>query len=64
MKNTFIPLDIAFISADGTILEIHSMSPSDGERVYRSGRPALYALEVNRGWFLTHGVVPGDKVRF
>ncbi|HPC75022.1 MAG TPA: DUF192 domain-containing protein [Syntrophales bacterium] len=54
MKNTTIPLDIAFISADGRIEEILAMTPLT-EKIYRSGVPALYALEVNRGWFRKKG---------
>ncbi len=62
MKDTTIPLDIAFISAEGVILEIHSMEPLS-ERTYRSRAPALYALEVNRGWFRKNGVKVGDRIR-
>ncbi|MGB4547876.1 MAG: DUF192 domain-containing protein [Syntrophales bacterium] len=63
MKNTTIPLDIAFISADGRIEEILAMTPLT-EKIYRSGVPALYALEVNRGWFRKKGVKVGDRIRF
>lgn len=61
MKNTLIPLDIAFMRSDGTIVTIHTMSPLD-ERTYRSSEPAQYALEVHAGWFDRHGVKVGDKV--
>lgn len=63
MKNTTIPLDIAFISAEGRIEEILAMTPLT-EKIYRSSRPALYALEVNRGWFRKKGVKVGDHIRF
>jgi hypothetical protein len=63
MKNTTIPLDIAFISAEGRIEEILTMTPLT-EKIYRSSRPALYALEVNRGWFRKKGVKVGDRIRF
>jgi len=63
MKNTTIPLDIAFISADGIIAEILSLTPRS-EKARRSRAPALYALEVNRGWFKKKGVKVGDKIRF
>jgi uncharacterized membrane protein (UPF0127 family) len=63
MKNTTIPLDIAFISADGRIAEILALSPLS-EKTCRSRTPALYALEVNRGWFRKNGIKVGDKIRF
>ena len=61
MKDTFIPLSIAFIASDGTILEIRPMEPRSLEPV-RSRYPARYALEVNRNRFRTLGIGPGDKV--
>ncbi len=63
MKNTTIPLDIAFISVDGMIAEIYSLTPLS-EKARSSRAPALYALEVNRGWFKKKGVKVGDKIRF
>ncbi|MBK7844222.1 MAG: DUF192 domain-containing protein [Bdellovibrionales bacterium] len=56
MKNTFIPLSIAFFDKNKTLTEIVDMEPAKSvlEREipqYRSSRPALYALEANRGWF-------------
>ena len=61
MKNTLIPLSIAFISADGTIRQIEDMVPLSLDPIV-SSRSVLYALEVNRGWFSEHGVEPGDAV--
>jgi uncharacterized membrane protein (UPF0127 family) len=61
MKNTLIPLSIAFIAYDGRILEIRDMKPQDLTSV-RSSRSARYALEVPRGWFGRAGVGPGDKL--
>lgn len=61
MKNTLIPLDIAFLRSDGTIVTIHTMSPLE-ERTYRSTEPAQYAIEMHAGWFDRHGVKVGDKV--
>ncbi len=63
MKNTTIPLDIAFISADGMITEILPLTPLS-EKTCSSRSPVLYALEVNRGWFRKKGVKVGDKIRF
>ncbi|MDR0654779.1 MAG: DUF192 domain-containing protein [Treponema sp.] len=63
MKNTLIPLSIAFIAADGRIVEIHDMEPEDLSTI-RSGYPCRYALEVPRGWFRRAGIAPGDVVLF
>ena len=61
MKNTRIPLSIAYAAADGTILTIADMRPMSLKGT-PSGSPALYALEVNQGWFEAHGVNVGDKL--
>ncbi len=61
MKDTLIPLSIAYIAADGRILEIRSMKPQDLTPV-ESSRSARYALEVPLGWFDRSGVVPGDRI--
>ena len=61
MKNTTIPLSIAFINKDGFITEIKDMEPGSSASV-RPNRPAQYALEVNRGWFSKNGVKVGTKV--
>ncbi|MDR2608952.1 MAG: DUF192 domain-containing protein [Treponema sp.] len=63
MKNTFIPLSIAFIASDGRIVEIHDMEAEDLSTI-RSGYPCRYALEVPRGWFGRAGIAPGDVVLF
>jgi len=64
MKNTYVPLDIAFIASDGRILNIEAMKPLDDGPRYRSKGSARYAVEANRGWFDRHGVKPGDQVHF
>jgi uncharacterized membrane protein (UPF0127 family) len=61
MKNTFIPLSIAFIGSDGRILNVADMAPQD-ERMHRSNGPAQYALEMRKGWFAERGIGPGDRV--
>jgi len=61
MKNTLIPLSIAYIDNEGRILEIHDMEPKNLNPV-KSGRSARYALEVPQGWFSRVGIVPGDRV--
>ena len=62
MKDTHIPLSIAFLDDSGRIINIETMSPDQMENRYRSSRPALYALEVNQGWFGSRGIKAGDRV--
>jgi uncharacterized membrane protein (UPF0127 family) len=64
MKNTFLPLDIAFVARDGRILNILYMTPLDESQRYISQGPALYAIEANAGWFQQNGIKAGDKVHF
>jgi len=61
MKNTYVPLSIAFIGADGRILNIEDMAPLT-EGTHPSRGLALYALEMKKGWFASHDIVPGDRV--
>ena len=61
MKDTSIPLDIAFIADDGTITNIEQMVPFSLKSVL-STKPASCALEVNSGWFKEKGIKPGDTV--
>jgi len=61
MRDTRIPLSIAFIASDGIIESIKDMIPLD-ERSVSSAGPARFALEVNRGWFDENGIRPGDRV--
>ena len=61
MKDTLIPLSIAFISSDGIILEIWDMEPGNLIPV-RSSRSARYALEVPQGWFNKVDIGIGDKL--
>ena len=62
MKNTRIPLSIAFIKADGRILQIESMKPYSLD-THVSREKAQYALEMNDGWFRAHNVKEGDIVK-
>ena len=62
MKDTWIPLSIAFLDGSGNIINIEHMSPDQTGRKYYSRVPAMYALEVNQGWFRRHGVKAGDRV--
>ena len=61
MKNTFIPLDVAFIDKQGVITDIKPMQPHDLTSV-TSSKAILFALEMNQGWFSKHGVKVGDRV--
>ena len=63
MRNTRIPLDIAFIDGNGVIVDIQGMEPHD-EESRLSRQPAMYALEMSRDWFEEHGVRVGDRVEF
>jgi uncharacterized membrane protein (UPF0127 family) len=64
MRNTFIPLDIVFVGADGIILNIHQARPLDESVLYPSAGSAKYVIETNQGWFSRHGIRPGDRVIF
>ena len=61
MKNTSVPLSIAYIASDGRILEIYDMEPDNLSSV-RSSRSVRYALEVPQGWFGRAGIAPGDRL--
>ncbi len=63
MRNTSVPLSIAYIGWDGTVLDIQDMQPFD-ERSHLPASPYLFALEVNQGWFAQHGVEVGDVFTF
>ena len=62
MRNTYIPLSIAFIDANGRIINIEDMAPQV-ERLTWSTGPALYALEMKKGWFAQKGIGPGAEVK-
>lgn len=62
MKNTTVPLSIAYISASGLIREIHDLKPLDEKAVGSEYDDLLYALEVPQGWFARHKILPGDRV--
>jgi uncharacterized membrane protein (UPF0127 family) len=61
MKNTYVPLSIAFIDAEGRIVNIEDMAPQT-EATHGSRGLALYALEMKKGWFGAKGIAPGDRV--
>jgi uncharacterized membrane protein (UPF0127 family) len=61
MKNTRMPLSIAFVNVDGTILQISDMKALSTKHT-RCKDEAMYALEVNKGWFENNGVKVGDAL--
>ncbi len=61
MKNTYIPLDMVFLRADGTVLSIARDTTPFSEELIRSGGPARAVLEVNGGTAARIGLAPGDK---
>ena len=61
MKNTLIPLSVAFLDANGRIINIADMTPHS-EQSHCAARPARYALEMNRGWFAARGITPGTRL--
>lgn len=56
MKNTLIPLSIGYFSEDMRLLESFDMKPNQTDEVYNARKPAMYALEVNQGWFAKHKI--------
>jgi uncharacterized membrane protein (UPF0127 family) len=61
MKNTYVPLSVAFIDEQGAIVSIHDMQPQT-ETSHCAARPARYGLEMNQGWFARAGVQPGANI--
>ncbi len=61
MKNTLIPLSIAFLDERGHILNIEEMQPQT-ENNHCAAKPARFALEMNAGWFAQRGIRPGDPI--
>ena len=62
MRNTLIPLSIAFIDDDGTIVNIADMQPQS-DVSHCSARPVRFALEVRQGWFAKRGIKAGFRLR-
>ena len=63
MKDTRLPLSIAFIDGGGKILDIQDMQAMS-EETHAPSQPYLYALEVGQGWFARKGIKPGDSISF
>jgi len=62
MKNTLIPLSVAFIDERSQIVNIADMQPLD-EATHCASRPVRYALEMNQGWFNKRGISPGTLIQ-
>jgi uncharacterized membrane protein (UPF0127 family) len=61
MRNTLIPLSIAFLADDGTVVNLADMKPQSDDS-HCSARPVRFALEMNQGWFAKRGVKPGMRI--
>lgn len=61
MKNTLIPLSIAFLDDAGRIVQIADMQPQSLDN-HCSAKPVRFALEMNAGWFRSRGIAPGAKI--
>lgn len=61
MKNTFLPLSVAFLDEQGRILNIEDMQPQSEDN-HCAAQPARYALEMNVGWFAQRGIKRGDRI--
>lgn len=62
MRNTPLPLSIAFLANDGTVINIADMTPHSDD-THCSERPVRYALEMAQGWFATHDIKVGQRIR-
>jgi uncharacterized membrane protein (UPF0127 family) len=61
MRNTYLPLAVAFLDAQGRIINVAEMQPQT-ENNHCAARPARFALEMNAGWFRTRGLGPGMAI--
>lgn len=61
MKNTYLPLSVAFLDEDGRIINIEDMQP-ETENNHCAAKPARFALEMNLGWFTAKGVKVGSRL--
>lgn len=63
MKNTYIPLDIAYINKNLIITQIEQMQAQDLTPI-NSEEESMYAIEVTQNWFSKNNIKPGDKIKF
>ncbi len=62
MKNTTVPLSIAYIDPASRVIEIHDLQPGNTQPVESRSARVQYALEVNQGWFERNGIKPGSVI--
>jgi len=62
MKDTSLPLSIAYLTSGGRIVEMHDLEPFNEHSILSSSSAIVYALEAPRGWFTDHQVLPGDLI--
>jgi uncharacterized protein len=65
MKDTLIPLSVAFVGQDGRVVSTSDMQPCEADPcpTYAASGPYTVAVEANLGWFEDHGIAPGDRAR-
>ena len=63
MLNMEMPLDVGFFDRQGVLLGWRTMEPDGGRQIHTAPAPSLYALEMNKGWFAAHGLVPGARLQ-
>ena len=63
MRNTLVPLDIAYIAADGSLLEVHAAQPRNETPLPSVSERVQFVLETRQGWFQRNNVKPGMVVR-
>jgi len=61
MRNTMLPLSVAFLDEDGAVINVADMAPQS-DALHCAATPARYALEMNRGWFRQHGIDSGMRI--
>ena len=60
MKDTSLPLSIAYVNSSGRILEVHDLEPFNEHSILSSSSTIVYVIETPRGWFTEHQILPGD----
>ena len=63
MRNTIVPLDIAYIAPDGTLLEVHAAQPRNEASIPSDSERVQFVLEMRQGWFQRNNVKPGMLIR-
>ncbi|MEN9572471.1 MAG: hypothetical protein RL514_326 [Verrucomicrobiota bacterium] len=63
MRNTLVPLDIAYLATDGTLLEVHAAQPRNETPLPSNSDRVQFVLEMRQGWFQRNNVQPGMLIR-